>query len=484
MTSETFYLGERAFVRTREGGRHFSHACASRRIVDWTIPDKVVLVRTLPMRKTMKLPLRSALVALPLLAFACGGSTTASPTNPGPGPDEDAGTTPPPPRPKPVDAGSDADFGSPSDTYPAFKVSVPQVTNYGGNTMPTPKIVPIIYQGDTYTQQIKDLTTKIGTSKYWKDTTFEYGVGAITAVDPIILTDTAPTNISDDDVQTWLKSMLDGTHAEFGQPDVNAIYTIYYPATTTISLGRGGGTSCQEFGGYHGETRVGTTKVSYAVLPRCSGFGQSDLESLSIASSHEWIEAATDPLPNTDPAFMLPDDDHLAYLLFPLSEVGDMCAYSGNDHSLLEAGGLLVQRSWSNAAAKAYHDPCVPAPVEPYFNATPDLKETVDIDLGGGSPYPTKGVKVPVGQSKTIDLLLWSDAKTSGPFTVRAYDLARYMRQPQELSLSLDRDSGVNGEKLHLTISRTRTGDYGGSVLLIMNNLGNRRTMWTAWVAN
>ena len=310
-------------------------------------------------------------------------------------------------------------------------------------------------------------------------------LGAATGVAPIVVTTAAPTTTTDAQIQTWLAGQLDGTHAEFGTPDPNAIYTIFYPQSTTISDGQAG-TSCQDYGGYHSETKIGSTIVAYAVLPRCpGGFNGSMLDSLTTATSHEWIEAATDPHPRTRPAYTYPDDDHIAWLLFPMSEVGDMCTYTGGNTQLLDIGGLQVQRSWSNASAKAYHDPCVPKAVaEPYFNATPDAKEDVGIDLGGGDPYPTKGVKVPLGQTKTVDVLLWSDAKTSGPFTVHAFDAARFQGGKGDLGVSLDRDSGVNGEKLHLTITRNKNGQYGGSILVLMNSLGSRRSLWTTWVAN
>ena len=71
---------------------------------------------------------------------------------------------------------------------------------------------------------------------------------------------------------------------------------------------------------------------------------------------------------------------------------------------------FTVQRFWSNAAAKAKHDPCVPPlPSEPFFNAVPELPDTGPFNYFG-TQVTVSSVHIPVGGSKQIYLDLYSDA--------------------------------------------------------------------------
>ena len=92
-------------------------------------------------------------------------------------------------------------------------------------------------------------------------------------------------------------------------------------------------------------------------------------------------------------------------------EVGDLCAQEPGAFTQFPELAYTVQRTWSNAAAMASHDPCVPALAnEVYFNAVPELNDTITI----GGMFTMLGVQIPVGQTKTIDLDLFSDGDTGG----------------------------------------------------------------------
>src|SRR5262249_3642797 len=148
----------------------------------------------------------------------------------------------------------------------------------------------------------------------------------------------------------------------------------------TVNLDNSG--SCSEFGGYHnsysypGNTGTGgsipASTVQYSVVPRCD----SSIDTTTVAASHEYIEAATDPEVGAGTAFYMQDQ------LWSLEggEVGDLCE-TGKNSSTTESG-FTVQRIWSNKAAKASHDPCVPAPAgDVYFNAAPS-NEQVSAKVG------------------------------------------------------------------------------------------------------
>jgi hypothetical protein len=131
-------------------------------------------------------------------------------------------------------------------------------------------------------------------------------------------------------------------------------------------------------------------------------------------------------------------------------------------------------------AAKAGSDPCVPElPGEVYFNTAPVLKDTIQI-MG----LPLKGAKIPVGQSETIELDLFSEADTGGPWNVDVEDANVLMGGPSTMSFSLDRTSGQNGEKLHLTITVNKASPYGAGAFLITSSLGQTSTYWIGLVGN
>src|SRR5207248_1734886 len=135
----------------------------------------------------------------------------------------------------------------------------------------------------------------------------------------IVATDAAPT--TDAALQTWLTKMTDGTHAGWPTPDVNTEFAVYLP---TANFSAPFGTACQSFGGYHDETVTTTqTPLVYALMPRCG----SSLVGQTVVTSHELVEAASDPLPFTKGAFQSVDNDHAIWGFTPGGELGDMCEY-------------------------------------------------------------------------------------------------------------------------------------------------------------
>jgi hypothetical protein len=382
-----------------------------------------------------------------------------------------------------ADAGPDVDNGAPSDTYPAFTVDAPQVIDLGGPVVSTPNVVPVYFANDdtNFTGQITTFLGKLPASTYWPATVGEYNVGALTIATPIQLTENAPTSIADSAIQTWLADKIDNDPA-FPVPDKNTIFLLYYPTGTSITLGNGGGTSCQSFGGYH-DSFVHTAKdIAYAVIPRCGNFGGlKGLDAVSATTSHELIEASTDPYPTALPAYGQVDDNHITWM-FVLggAEVGDMCAQSPTSYFNPTDIGSIVQRTWSDKAAKAGHDPCQPADTTPYFNSMPVLPETLNV----AGQITTKGVTIPLGQTKTIEVDLFSDAKTVGPWMVSATDSATLQGQAAELAFSWDRTTGLNGEKLHLSITVNKASQYNAEAFLIQSTLGAKTTFWIGLVGN
>ena len=382
----------------------------------------------------------------------------------------------------------DADHGQVSTTYPAFKVDAPQVQFFGGSILVSPKVVPVYFGNDqtAFTDQITAYLGKLASSAstYWSPAVKEYGIGAPTIATPVQLTESPGASpLSDASIQTWLAQKIQS--AALPAPDANTVYALFYPTGTTITLGQGGGTSCSSFGGYHGNITYNAKDVAYAVMPRCAKFGGlSGVDAVTATTSHELIEASTDPYPQDqgNAGYAQVDDNHIIWeFVLGGGEVGDMCAQNQDSFFKDATIGNYVQRSWSNASALAGHNPCQPSAGLPYFNSMPVLNEKVSV---GGGQLTTKGVTIPVGQSKTIEVDLFSDANTGAPWNVTAIDAAQLQNQPSELSFSWDKTSGQNGQKLYLTIKVLKASQYGAESFLIESQLGTQTSLWIGLVGN
>lgn len=245
---------------------------------------------------------------------------------------------------------------------------IPQVIQFGGPVLASPIVQPIFFASanDTDTEPyVEGFLPALASSTYWTAVGAEYGVGAMTIMPSIVSTDTVPT--TDAAMVTYLAGQLDGTHEGWPVADtVSTIYMVMLPSGQTYSG------ACTSFAGYHSEnSKGGATGFSYAIIANCGGGGSATaLDEVTDTISHELIEASTDPKVVSAPAFETTDTAHIAWSHEAGAEVADMCEWTGNMQQRL-VGNYLVQRIWSNAAAMAGHDPCVPAPDGPYYNAAP-----------------------------------------------------------------------------------------------------------------
>ena len=308
-----------------------------------------------------------SVVAVSLLAIAaCNtGDTLGNQANVPPGADlgevEDGGAVV-----EPIDAG---DNGAPSDVYPAPFMAPPEVMRSGGPVLDEPRFVPVFFSNDdmTLVPRVFDYEKKVATSNYWKEVTSEYGVGPATVTNPVVLSETATGTIDDSKIRTWLAAKLNAGDPAFPAPTTDDIVVLHYPSTATITLTSSGGQvsrSCREFGAYHGDTQLDNAhnrmRVAYAVIPRCRSQG-STFDTMTLSESHELIEAATDPYPRTNPAYSSLESDYYHWqALTSGGEVSDLCQISFDSDIRPAELGYVVQRSWSNAAAKAGSNPVRP----------------------------------------------------------------------------------------------------------------------------
>ena len=453
----------------------------------------------------------SLVVGLVGALAACGGHVGSDPTNTNgsgtPGDSTDSGTTVVPsgdtgtvtpsedaapavdtaPPPPPVD------HGAPSDKYPAFPSELPELSNNGGDVLSTPVVVTVTFPGEPLADKYEAFGDALGATDYWKQITSEYGVKAAISgsANHVRNAEALPATIADTEIETYIADHVKNHDKyKWPAPTDQSIYVLYIPTTTNFQL-QGSDVCGSGVGGYHTSVSVDGKEVAYAILPQCpggGGGGGSLLDETTLSSSHEIGEAALDPHPQGgSPGYAGVDDNHVAWELFMQgnSENGDLCEiYRDSFYRPSTGGGLdasfdfVVQRQWSNASGKAGHNPCVPVPTGAYYNVAPLAMEDVTIDLsgwGGGTKFKSKGYHIGVGETKSFDVGFYSDAATT-PWNIKGYEGGAFgPAKTKRLEVSIDKTSGQNGEKAHVTVKVLTLGKQKGEVVTIVSSQGSKQ---------
>ena len=337
----------------------------------------------------------------------------------------------------------DVDNGEASTDYPAFAVQFPKIaspsgTGFQGLTSPVFQVVA--FAGDQLASELQAGGQAWITSGVWNTQVGEY-TGDASILQLVVVADDPPGSVSYDDVRTLIAKLdADAASSPIDASVPATVFVVFYPPGTSVQ-GPDGASSCSPSSAYHSEMVIGATKVAYVVVPRCD----DDASAVSAATSYQILAAATNPWPRTFPGLTTfgPDDRGWDLLNGDGStEVPQPCK---GKVAVLSDAGLATARSWSNTAAAGYHNPCKPAPAGAYFAATPVMEER--INLSGG--YPTRGIQLAPETSTTIEVQLWSDGPTTGPWDVE-------VSAPQgglEFTWVQGRHAGANGNKLYLTIT-------------------------------
>lgn len=360
------------------------------------------------------------------------------------------------------------DGGEPVDAGPLY----PIVQKGSGPVMVNPRWVSVTFSNDTpdMVRAADDFVATLGaTSNFWTPLAMEYGLGVPTAAPPVHLAEAAPASITDVEIESWLQVKVATTAGLVGA-DSNTLVILFYPETTAIG-GRGGG-GCSTYLGYH-STLGGGSRVPYAVIARCPQQGLTALQVLTTTVTHEAFEAATDPQPGADSAYTGLDDDHLVYGWLSQGELGDMCDIQPGVNYTPAGYGYMVERMWSNAAASSGRDPCQPElPGETYVQAVPIFYDLVSFRNATESGV-TRGVMIPIGQSKTLEVKLAAEATLTGPMVVSASSLGLEYPGAGALTFAWDASHGVPGDTLHLTITAVSPGPaFGGEPFRIRATYG------------
>jgi len=261
-------------------------------------------------------------------------------------------------------------------------------------TLSPMRLVVIVAAGDPMQNDLFAFADAAITSDWYKTVTAEYGVLPPTA--PAVHLTGAPLPtvtpaLTSDAVAAYVNATLAAT-TNAPTPDGKTLYLVYLPPGVSLEnnvLCKGPGAAA-----YH--LPFGDGGDGFAVVQRCQIGFETQLQQLTVVGSHEIAEAATDTgagwrvaiPPSTVPVWM--SDPWLEYEDNRVTENGDLCI----DTRILE-GGYYYQRAFSNAAAAAGGDPCVPSLGLPYYAATTDKAwysgipgETMRILVSGWSTAP------------------------------------------------------------------------------------------------
>ena len=335
--------------------------------------------------------------------------------------------------------------------------ALPVIDGHEKRVLPSAQIVTVTFPGYAHTAEVEAFGDFIGGSAWLKTVGAEYGVGPATHKQKLVWPSASPDRYTDQDLRKMLTTAISDGTLPAPTAGANALaILVYVPATSILdATAAGGGVICLQ-GSFHTAGGLFTagyhesflapdgTRVPYAVIGDCT----SELDEITEAATRELIGMITNPyeVDNTGYLFeTVPTDPWLFNL--DNGEVGYFCS---GEQTHADEGGFTLHRSWSNAAAKAGQEPCVPVPAD-------DVYTNVSAD-------PETLVSAAPGTTLSFQLTGWSTAPTAewGLLLSRPdgvdYTVAR-------IAAKLSAGSINNGKIVTLTMtvpSTAKSGEYGG----------------------
>jgi hypothetical protein len=365
-----------------------------------------------------------------------------------------------------------ADGGTPADGGAAFtagfRPDVGQIVPNGGPIIAAPKVVTVTWNADPNQAALEKFGDTIGASSYWRETTAEYGIGPVTSGGHVRIAAPPPATQDASLLDAWVADQLTNT-ATSGWPawDPSTIYVIYIPTATQLS----------PHGATHLDAEVaGVSKhVPYALVDEngdgAGNGGKSALDVATAAAGHEIAEVATNPHLFSDLGIVGFDAKHVAWQMsIADAELADICEF--NSDATFRGGPelpFMLQRMFSNKSAVAGHNPCVPAPAEPYYAVTPLDLETLSVFVDtAATAQEGWGYRVPIGTQKTIKLGFFSDQPLATPWTITAVEGNWFSPSTNaRVSIAVGKASGNNGEIGEITVTANAQSTGAGNAVLV-----------------
>jgi hypothetical protein len=377
--------------------------------------------------------------------------------------------------------------------------AVPPIVDYwNGGVVHHPHIVTVTFPGNPDAARLAKFGAEVTNSPWWQAVSAGY---CESPGDPATCvgtgTDGGAYVLPFAPAEHYLDAMNDGTGdlqpllldaiaaAQLPEPVTETMYLVYFPSGVSVTMVMDGvhSESCQTFGAYHHALRVGGTRAMYAIMPHCPGF---DLDTITVAASHEIIEAATDPWSiatsqangqATGYALTPYNNDTQTWLRTQLGggEVADLCNdFTGAQTDRVAMGEFTVQRSFSNVSAQAGHDPCVPQ-VGTYFNLVP----------AKGKSY----VSLAPDQSKSFFAFALADGPMPQGWTLDYFDLWSFYTGSSAVEVTFNGQDSVRvhaGDVVQVTVKAVDSPDvsqWGGYGILLQSTDDDGAVhRWPVWV--
>ncbi len=325
----------------------------------------------------------------------------------------------------------------------AAHLPYPQIPTEDGPTLASATIVTVSFAGDPNAVPLSAFVDWLAQSGWPAAVAGEYGVRTLEHRAHVTLSETAPGAVADSDIAALIAAKTaDGTVPSAAPPEAPFVYVLFLPDGTTATHLGGPTCSANPGNGYHDAIVSGALQIPVIVLPVCDPRFTailSPLEGMELDLARLVVDMLTDVSPENEPAYSL-DDDSIPWTALG-TELGDFCW-----GRLTQAGsGYTLQRVWSNEAAAAGGEPCLPTvPASAAFGASVSPTGLPTLIVGVPSVFEVSGWSRAVVPDWTLQATPWI-----GDYAIGA---------------SLDADTLNNGRTATLTITipyPVPSGTYG-----------------------
>jgi hypothetical protein len=232
---------------------------------------------------------------------------------------------------------------------------LPQVTNHGGAIVSNPRVITVTFKNYFFTPDVQAFAKWLPTSNWLSAWKSDYGIQSLTAGGSFVIPTAPPvTDLSTFDAQPYLLSKI-ADHT-LPTPKNGDVFAFYMPGQTGCNIGGG-----------HGQLDYPGVQAEFLIMYDCSqsiSANPDQLATLESTMSHELAEATTDDYG----AWNM--DDPLVNTVAG-GEIADLCVFFTTT-TQVSKNAFTFQRIYSNKAAAAGTNPCVPVRADDviYYNVT------------------------------------------------------------------------------------------------------------------
>lgn len=214
-----------------------------------------------------------------------------------------------------------------------------KLVDHGGSVLTNVKVIPVYWNTSVaYQTEMSAFYAAIPGSDYF-DLLAQYdGIGHGTRGTPYVSSQSGAsgTTLTETAIASALYTMF--STGKLATPVAGNYYPIHLPAGVNVTNASGSNQSCVQYCAYHNYFTYGGVKVAYGVMidpATCSSGCGDGIDDLTTVSSHELVEAVTDPYLN-------------AWYDGTNGEISDICAWQQATVLGSDGASYVVQRQFSN----------------------------------------------------------------------------------------------------------------------------------------